>query len=62
MAVLRRARRRAVLDWRARKRGFDRLRQSAGKFGRGEIRVLNVDGSLDRAIPFDRENREIDLI
>jgi hypothetical protein len=32
------------------------------KFARGEIRVLNVDGSLDRAIPFDRENRESDLI
>ena len=24
------------------------------KFRRGEIRVLNVDGSLERAIPFDR--------
>jgi hypothetical protein len=32
------------------------------KFARGEIRVLNVDGSLERAIPFDRENRETDLI
>ena len=32
------------------------------KFGHGEIRVLNVDGSLERAIPFDRENRESDLM
>ena len=24
------------------------------KFGRREIRVLNVDGLLERAIPFDR--------
>jgi hypothetical protein len=32
------------------------------KFARGEIRLLNVDGSLERAIPFDRENRESDLI
>ena len=36
--------------------------EERAKFGRGEIRVLNVDGSLERAIPFDRENRESDLI
>ena len=28
------------------------------KFGRGEIRVLNVDGSLERAISFDRETEK----
>jgi hypothetical protein len=28
------------------------------KFGRGEIRVLNVNGSLERAIPFDRKPRK----
>ena len=36
--------------------------EERAKFGRGEIRVLNVDGSLERAIPFDRENRESDLM
>ena len=36
--------------------------EERAKFGRGEIRVLNVDGSLKRAIPFDRENRESDLM
>jgi hypothetical protein len=28
------------------------------KFGRGEIRVLNIDGSIERTIPFDRETEK----
>jgi hypothetical protein len=27
---------------------------SRAKFGRGEIRVLNAEGSVERSIPFDR--------
>jgi len=28
--------------------------KARAKFGRGEIRVLNADGSIERTIPFDR--------
>jgi hypothetical protein len=31
--------------------GYEKAR---AKFGRGEIRVLNADGSIERTIPFDR--------
>ena len=30
----------------------NQLRQSEGKFGRGQIRVLNADGSTEQVIPF----------
>jgi hypothetical protein len=50
----------AVLDRRHGKRGRNQLRHCAREIGRGEIRVLNADGSIKDVIRLDGSTRNYD--
>ena len=57
LAVLRGYGRSAVLDWRAAKEDAIGYATARAKFGRGEIRVLDNAGEVERVIPFDQTEK-----